>query len=135
MLDYLYLLRSTFSFTLAYINMNQLKNILSHRLNTGHFLLTLILIGALTIGLFILSLIFGWLCCMEPTAGPRMYSNLTLFGLITTDLLILILGLSWLYLNAKKKKRIDFQKSYFIVGLLLVVVYLIFMPYIIITNP
>lgn len=115
--------------------MNKLRNILSHRFNAGHFVLVLLLTGGLTVGLFILSLIFGWLCCMEPVAGPRMYSYLTLFGLITADLLILMLGLYGLYRNAKKRQRTDFQKTYLITGILLIVVYLIFMPYTIITNP
>ncbi len=115
--------------------MSKLKNILSYKLNVKHFLLVLTLTAGLTIGLFILSLIFGWLCCMEPAAGQRMYSNLTLFGLITTDLMILILGLIGLNQNAKKKEKTDFQKSYLIIGILLIVLYLIFMPFTIITNP
>lgn len=72
---------------------------------------------------------------MEPPAGPRMYSKLTLFGLITADLLILMLGLYGLYRNAKKRERTDFQKSYLIIGILIIVVYLIFMPYVIVVNP
>jgi len=115
--------------------MNKLRNIISQQLNAVHFALVLLLTVGLAIGLFILSLIFGWLCCMEPAAVPRMYSNLTLFGLITVDLLILVLGLYGLYRNAKKRERTDFQKSYLITGILLIVTYLIFMPYTIITNP
>jgi heme A synthase len=114
--------------------MSKLKTIVSYKLNVGHFLIVLLLSAGLTIGLFILSLILGWLCCMEPAAGPRMYSNLTLFVLITADLMILMLGLGGLYLNAKKKDRTDFQKSYLIIGILLIVLYLIFMPYTIFTN-
>ena len=94
--------------------MSKLNNILSQKLNPSHFLLVLILTCGITVGLFVLSLIFGWLCCMEPAAGPRMYSNLTLFGLLTTDILILLLILFGLYRNAKKKARLDFQKNYLI---------------------
>jgi len=120
---------------IIHYQMIKLKNILSQRLNALHFLLVLLLTVGLTVVLFILSLIFGWLYFIEPVAGPRMYSSLTLFGLITADLLILILGLYGLYRNAGKKQRADFQKSYFIIGILLIVVYMIFMLYSIITNP
>jgi len=72
---------------------------------------------------------------MEPAAGPRMYSNLTLFWLLTADFLILLFGLYGLYQKAKKRERVDFQKTYFLIGVLIIAVYVIFMPYALITNP
>jgi hypothetical protein len=114
--------------------MTRLKNILSHKLNVGHFSLVLLLISGLTIGLYVFSLLLGWLCCMEPPAGPRMYSNWTLFVLTTVDLMILMLSLFVLFRNAVKKERFDFQKSYLIVAIILIMVYLIFIPYILIKN-
>ncbi len=114
--------------------MNDLKNIFSQKLNFLHFSLVLIITSGLTVGLYVLSLILGWLCCIEPAAGPRMYSNFTLLAMVTIDLVILLLGLFVLFRNAVKKERFDFQKSYLIVAIFLIMVYLIFIPYILIKN-
>lgn len=99
--------------------MNKLKNIFSQKLNVLHFSLVLIITSGLTVCLYAFSLIMGWLCCMEAPAGPSMYSNFTLLTIITIDLIILLLGLIVLFWNAVKKERLDFQKSYLIVGIML----------------
>ncbi len=114
--------------------MKNLKKILAQELNIGHFTLVLALISGFTIGLFILSLIFGWLCCMEPAAGPRMFSNWTLFGLLTSDILILSLILFGLNRYAEKQQKFEYQKTYLIIGLFLIIVYLLVTPIMLISN-
>jgi len=116
--------------------MTKLKKILSVKLNLEHFISVLILTIGTTIGLFILSIIIiGWLYFSEPSASPRMYSNLTLFNLLTIDLIILLLGLFTLYKCTEKKQTINFQKSYLLIIFLTITTYIISTPFLINSNP
>lgn len=99
-----------------------------------HFLIVLFLSSVFSIGLFILSFIIGWICCMEPAAAESMFSNFTLFAIFTIDLLIILILLLNRYRKVRMKGKLDYCKSYLIVGSLIVLTYLILMPYHILTN-
>ena len=103
----------------------EFQNISKVTLHPVHFLLTLVLTVGFAIGIFIISFLLGWLCCMEPAASASMFSDFTVFGVLTTDLIVLLLLLRVFYNRSKKKANMKYCKSYLLIGFMMVIMYLV----------
>ena len=115
---------------------NEFKIIMQSELKFLHFVITLVLMTGLSIGVLVLEIIFCWL--YYPSFWSSSYSNVSssifLFGICTIDLILMILVLVILNKKAKKRNRLEYCKSYFIVGVILFLLYLVFISLPIGTN-
>jgi len=107
---------------------NEFKNVMKQKFEILHFIISLSLMAVLVYGMFLLSFILGWLCCLESSSSLNMFSSFTIFGIFTIDLIILLLILISVYRYSKLKGRIDYCKSYLIIGLILIIACLIIIP-------
>ncbi len=109
----------------------RVKFILCQKLIVWHFILVAITTIGLAVALYFSSIIIGWLCCMAPANAAQIFSNATLFGLITIDFMIMLTLLVGL---CRTFENINFKKSYLITTFILVVMYAVYMPYLLIAN-
>ena len=103
----------------------RIKAVLKAKTNFGHLIWITLLMSALVYGLFLLTFILGWLCCMEPAASPVLFSNVTLFAMLNIDVFVLMLMLYGLYRSSKAKHRLDRCKTYVLMGFVVFAVYLV----------
>ena len=108
----------------------ELIEIMSSRFNLAHFFLVLILLLGLSFGFFLFEIILLWLFCPKywSSSLPELYSNISIIGVYTLNLMVFLLILKMLYVGARRKLKTSYCKSYFLIGLIFIVLYLIFMP-------
>lgn len=111
--------------------MNELKEVWESKLKIRHFIVSFVITCLLTYGIFVLSFLFAWLCCME---FAERFSWLTILGVFSTVLIIILLIIYMFYYYAKRKRRLRFCKSYVILSIILIIAYLIITPWFIIIN-
>ncbi len=112
----------------------EFKTIMQSELKFWHFTISLILMMGLSFGVFVLNFILSWLYFSESTSSTSMFSEQVIFSIYTIDLILMVSILGRLYKQAKKRKRLEYCKSYFYVGVILGVLYLIVMPLSLETN-
>ncbi|MDO5989583.1 hypothetical protein Q4Q39_19435 [Flavivirga amylovorans] len=100
----------------------EFQNILKVKLNSGRFLFSLALMLELIFGIFILSLALGWQSRIVPSIGSFIASNVTLFSILTIDLILLLYVF---YNRVRSKMIIDYCKSYLLLGFAIVILSLI----------
>jgi len=113
---------------------NEFKTIINEEFKVFHFIVSFILISSLRYVLLMSSIVLEWLCCMEPAASSSMFSNFTLFGIFTIDLVMLFTVLRFFYKSAKLKLMFSYCKSYIIIGLFLMITYFVILPWCLIIN-
>ena len=97
--------------------------IMKQQLHYGHFIIVTVLLSGLVYMVFILSFLLSWLCCMEPAASNQMFSDWTLFIMLTVDLIVIQLTIYGFYRGARLKNKMRRCKSYAILGILMSALY------------
>ncbi len=111
--------------------MNYFIQVWQSKLNITHFLVSLVITCLLAYDIFVLSVLFTWLCCMD---FFESFSWLTILSIFTTVLLILLSIMYIFYYYAKRKKKLSFCKSYLILTAILISAYFIITSWVIIVN-
>lgn len=111
-----------------------IKTILKENTHYGHFIVTALLTFLFSYGLLNLSYILGWLCCMGPAAGSSMFTDMTLFWILTIDYVVIIIMLYLLFRYSSKRKQIARLKNYLIIWGVITLAYLILTPKWLIEN-
>ncbi len=118
---------------MEYKVIKEFRDTLKAKVSIGHLLISSLVLSGLVYGLFILSIVVGWTCCPEPAKSSTLFSDFTLFWILTVDLFLLLLLLSRFY-RISKQKKVSYSKSYLILGIGLIVLYLVAVPWFIIIN-
>lgn len=112
----------------------EFKDVLKVKLSIAHLLISsIVLLGFMYI-LLIVSIVISWECCLEPNKHSRLFSDFTLFCILTTNLSLLLLLLSQFYKISMRKDNLRRCKSYVILGIILVIFYLVAIPWLLMLN-
>ncbi|TGV01365.1 hypothetical protein [Flavivirga rizhaonensis] len=96
----------------------EFQSILKIKLNSSRFLLSLVLLLGLVFGIVILSLALGGQSTMATSNSFIIASNVTLFSMLTIDLVLLL----YVFCNRLRNKvAINYCKSYLLLGLAIVI--------------